>query len=46
MTTGPVKWFNAEEDFGFIAQDGGGPGVMCNVAQGRKGPLARTTLPT
>lgn len=27
MSTGTVKWFNAEEGFGYIAQDGGGPDV-------------------
>ena len=38
MTTGTVKWFNAEKGFGFIEQDGGGPDVFAHfsniVAQG------------
>ncbi|MET9699569.1 cold-shock protein [Streptomyces sp. NPDC006529] len=30
MATGTVKWCNADERFGFIAQDGGGPDVFAH----------------
>jgi len=40
MTTGTVKFFNAQKGFGFIVVDGGGPDVFVHISEVERSGLS------
>ena len=40
MTTGTVKWFNAQKGFGFIARDDGGNDAFVHISAVERAGLA------
>jgi len=40
MTTGIVKWFNAQKGYGFIAPDNGGNDVFVHISEVEKAGLS------
>ena len=43
MTTGTVKWFNAQKGFGFIQPDNGGPDVFVHISAVERAGMSNLT---